>query len=638
MIIATAGHVDHGKTLLIKALTGVDTDRLPEEKARGLTIDLGFAYHDPGDGEVLGFVDVPGHERFIRNMLAGVAGIDFALLIVAADDGPMPQTREHLAILNFLGIRQGAVALTKIDRVDANRLSDVENQIAGLLAPTTLDAAPVFPVSAMTGDGVEALRDHLETAAREMADRSTAGNFRLAVDRSFSVTGAGLIATGTVFSGQVNVGDHLVVSPSGLEVRVRGIHAQNRSAERGLAGQRCALNITGADLRKSHIHRGDWLLAAAAHSPTDRLDARIEVAASEAKALRHWTPAHLHLGADDVTCRIAVLEGGAIAPGESGLVQLVLDAAIGALRGDRLILRDQSARRTIAGGVVIDPFSPKRGRAKPERLAHLGAMALPDADQALATLLRHHAAGVDLGPFTTAWNLTDAEIAALYVRAEFKLLKSAASVWGLATDHWQALTRAILGVVDVAHAETPNLLGPSEDDISRALPLRYDRDVLRAALQALLAATELARQGPIFHRPGHKAQPDDADLALWARVEPLLVAGGRRPPRVRELAEALGVELAALEPFLGRAALFGWIYKVAANRYYPPGAARELARLVEELAAQSDDATISATQYKDLSGIGRNVSINVLEFFNKIGFTQRLGDKHRIIQPLEDIF
>ncbi len=638
MIIATAGHVDHGKTLLIKALTGVDTDRLPEEKARGLTIDLGFAYHDPGDGEVLGFVDVPGHERFIRNMLAGVAGIDFALLIVAADDGPMPQTREHLAILNFLGIKQGAVALTKTDRVDANRLSEVENQIAGLLAPTALAGAPVFPVSAMTGDGVDALRDYLETAAREMADRSTAGNFRLAVDRSFSVTGAGLIATGTVFSGQVKVGDHLIVSPSGFEVRVRGIHAQNRSAERGVAGQRCALNISGADLRKSHIHRGDWLLAAAAHSPSDRLDARIEVAASEAKALRHWTPAHLHLGADDVTCRIAVLEGGAIQPGESGLVQLVADAAIGALRGDRLILRDQSARRTIAGGVVIDPFSPKRGRAKPERLAHLGAMALPDADQALAALLRHHAAGVDLGPFTTAWNLTDAEIAVLYAGAEFKLLKSAASVWGLATDHWQTLTSAILGVVDAAHTETPNLLGPSEDDIARALPRRYDRDVLRAALQALLSADELARQGPIFHRPGHKAQPDDTDLALWARVEPLLVAGGRRPPRVRELAETLAIELAALESFLGRAALFGWIYKVAANRYYPPAAARELAGLVEELAGQSDDATITATQYKDLSGIGRNVSINVLEFFNKIGFTQRLGDKHRIIQPLEDIF
>ena len=638
MIIATAGHVDHGKTLLIKALTGVDTDRLPEEKERGLTIDLGFAYHDLGDGDILGFVDVPGHERFIRNMLAGVAGIDFALLIVAADDGPMPQTLEHLAILNYLGIRHGAVALSKTDRADANRLSEVENQITALLAGTLLAAAPVFRVSAISGDGVDALRSYLETTARSMAARAPGGHFRLAVDRSFTVTGAGLIATGTVFSGQVQVGDHLVVSPSGLEVRVRGIHAQNQPSDSGRAGQRCALNIVGQDIRKSQIHRGDWLLAPAAHAPTDRLDARIQIAAGEAKALRHWTPAHLHLGADDVNCRIAVLEGGSIAPGASGLVQLVLDSAIGALRGDRLILRDQSARRTMAGGEVIDPFSPKRGRAKPERLAHLAGMALPSAAQALAALLTSHAAGVDLRPFAVAWNLSAAEAGALYAGADLEHLTSASGDWGLAPDHWRRLTASILGIVDDCHAATPQLLGPGEDEIARRLPRRYALAVVRAALRALLADHELARQGPIFHRPGHQAQPTPDDLDLWGRAEPLLLAGGRRPPRVRELAEAMEVELAALEAFLGRATQFGWLFKVAANRYYPPSAAKELAELVEQLAATSEDGLITASAYKDVSGIGRNVAINVLEFFNKIGFTQRLGDKHRVIQAVKDIF
>jgi len=638
MIIATAGHVDHGKTLLIKALTGVDTDRLPEEKARGLTIDLGFAYHEVDGSEVLGFVDVPGHERFIRNMLAGVAGIDFALLIVAADDGPMPQTREHLAILNFLGIGHGAVALTKTDRVDADRLAEVENQIVSLLAPTSLKGSPVFPVSALSGDGVDALRDHLETTARATANRTVRGHFRLAVDRSFTIDGAGLIATGTVFSGAVRIGDQLIVSPSGLAVRVRGIHAQNRAAEIGRAGQRCALNISGADIRKSQIHRGDWLLAAPAHAPTDRLDARIEVSADEAKALRHWTSAHLHVGADDVTCRIAVLEGRGIAPGDSALVQLVLDAPIGALRGDRLILRDQSARRTIAGGAVIDPFSPKRGRAKPDRLAVLAGMAQASPEAALAALLETCTTGVDLGPFAVAWNLTADEAGALYQSIDFEHLTMASGDWGLAPHHWQELCTSVRGIVDQAHADTPHLLGVSDEDIARRLPHRYALEIVRAALQALLKDGELKRQGPIFHRPGHQAQPTAEDLALWARVEPLLTAGGRRPPRVRELAEALDHDLAALESFLGRAVLLGWLFKVAANRYYPPAAVRELAGLVEKLAGADDDGMVTAARYKDASGIGRNVTVNVLEFFNKVGLTQRTGNNHRLIRTTEDIF
>jgi len=638
MIIATAGHVDHGKTLLIKSLTGVDTDRLPEEKERGLTIDLGFAYHDVGDGQIMGFVDVPGHERFIRNMLAGVAGIDFALLIVAADDGPMPQTLEHLAILNFLGIRHGAIALTKIDRVDANRLTEVENQIAAVLAGTLLEDAPVFRVSAISGDGMDALRDHLETTAKSMAARGTNGHFRLAVDRSFTVTGAGLIATGTVFSGQIKVGDHLTVSPSGLEVRVRGIHAQNQASENGVAGQRCAVNIVGQDIRKSQIHRGDWLLSPASHAPTDRLDALVQVAASETKALRHWTPGHMHVGADDVTCRIAVLEGGSIAPGESGLVQIVLDAPIGTLRGDRLILRDQSARRTIAGGEVIDPFSPKRGRAKPERLAHLAAMSKPTPTEALAELLDVSPEGVDLNQFARAWNFTKPEANDVWAELKFEQLKSASSAWGLSPDHWKLLTSSVLDVVDETHAGTPHLLGPGEDDLAKLLPRRYPLDVTRAALQSLLSAEALSRRGTVFHRPDHKAQPTDDDLAIWRRAEPLLIEGGRRPPRVRELAETLDIELAELEGFLGRATQFGWLFKVAGNRYYPPAAAKELALLVEQLAAEDHEGFLTATAYKDLSGIGRNVSINVLEFFNKVGFTQRIGNSHRIVRSINDVF
>ena len=246
MIVATAGHVDHGKTLLVKALTGTDTDRLPEEKARGLTIDLGFAYRDLGDGSVTGFVDVPGHEKFIRTMVAGVSGIDVVLFIVAADDGPMPQTAEHLAILDLLGVTRGVVALTKIDRVEAARVAELEARCAALLAPTALAGSPVVPVSAVTGEGIETLREHLLDCARRLPPRAVTGNFRLAVDRSFLLKGAGRVVTGTVFSGAVELEAAVVHLPHGGELRVRGIHAQNREAARAQAGQRCALNLAGA--------------------------------------------------------------------------------------------------------------------------------------------------------------------------------------------------------------------------------------------------------------------------------------------------------------------------------------------------------------------------------------------------------
>ena len=423
MLIATAGHVDHGKTVLVKALTGVDTDRLPEEKERGLSIDLGFAYHTRADGAVLGFVDVPGHERFIRNMLAGVAAIDYALLIVAADDGPMPQTREHLAILDLLGVDAGAAVVTKVDLVDEAQAAAVTSRVRALVEGTGLEGAPVFPVSAATGTGMEALRDHLATLAtpspreRRAARVETGARFRLAVDRSFTVRGAGLVVTGAVFSGEVAVGDRLVLAPSGAAVRVRGIHAQNRTAPRGTRGERCAINLARTELGRADIRRGDWLTGEPSPGVSQRFDAELRVLASEERPLTHWTPVHVHAGAASLTGRVAVLEGRNIAPGARGLVQIVVDQPFVGVRGDRFILRDQSARRTIAGGAVLDPAGAVRGRARPERVAALRAMAAGAPDAALAALLATSANGVDLDHFADAWNLRPEEAEALYERA-----------------------------------------------------------------------------------------------------------------------------------------------------------------------------------------------------------------------------
>ncbi|MEO7403811.1 MAG: selenocysteine-specific translation elongation factor, partial [Burkholderiales bacterium] len=415
MIVATAGHVDHGKTSLVRALTGIDTDRLPEEKRRGLTIDLGFAYLPSAQAGTIGFVDVPGHERFVHNMLAGVGGIDVAMLIVAADDGPMPQTREHLAILDLLGVPRGVVALTKIDRVAAERIEEVEAEIIELLEGTTLAGSPIFKVAAPSNVGVDALVAHLHALARDLLPRTPRGNFRLAVDRAFTVAGAGLVVTGTVVAGRVAVGETVRAQLAGVTARIRSLHAQNAKAEVGQVGERCALNLTSTERGLDQVARGDWVVGAGAPEPAARIDIRLRILKSEARALAHWTPVHVHLGANDVTGRVALLEAKSIAPGANGLAQLVLDRPLAGAFGDRLIIRDQSARRTIGGGYVLDMLAPGRGRAKPERLLYLRAIDQIDSSEALRAALALGGAPVDREKFARNRNLTVAEVTQLTV-------------------------------------------------------------------------------------------------------------------------------------------------------------------------------------------------------------------------------
>lgn len=638
MIIATAGHIDHGKTVLVKALTGVDTDRLPEEKARGVSIDLGFAYDTLTDGTRVGFIDVPGHERFVRNMLAGVTGIDFALLVVAADDGPMPQTLEHLAILDLLGLSAGAVALTKIDRVDPQRVTQVRDEIELLLADTAMSGAPIFPVSGITGEGIPALQQHLSDVAASVAGRRTDGHFRLAVDRCFTLSGAGVVVTGTVFSGTVSAGDRLLLSPSGLPVRVRSIHAQNQQSDVGTVGQRCALNITGGDIDRDAVHRGDWVLPGAIHAPSDRLDARVRLLPGETKALRHWTPVHIHLGAIDVTGRVAILDGWSIKPGESGRVQLVLDHPVGALRGDRLILRDQSAQRTVGGGWIIDPFSPKRGRRTPDRLAVLDAMELDDAGERLSALLDRATDGVDLQRLATAWNLPSAEAEKLWRGVDMVRTGKPDAPAGFSRTRWDAMKDAALERLRAWHDKSPDQPGPGEEQLRRAMPQRLREDLFSALILELIRDKRILRDGSSLHLPGHRAALAPNDAAMWERIRPLLDVDHLRPPRVRELAEELDYDLKPLEQLLMRVTRMGMLYRVADNRYYLPDTLRQLAEIAEGVAKSAADGTFDARAYRDATGIGRNVTIQVLEFFDKQGFTRRTGDNREIQQSSTEVF
>ncbi|MHB1369181.1 MAG: selenocysteine-specific translation elongation factor [Pseudomonadaceae bacterium] len=625
MIVGTAGHIDHGKTALLKALTGQQGDRRREERERGITIDLGYAYADLGEGTLTGFIDVPGHERFIHNMLAGASGIDCLLLVVAADDGVMPQTREHLAIVELLGIRRALVALTKIDRVEPERIATVRRQIDDLLASGPLAGAPVFPVSSASGEGIDALRQALVAEAARAEARGTDGHFRLAIDRAFSVSGTGVVVTGTAFAGRVQVGDELQLSPSGRSVRVRGLHAQNREAGQAHAGQRVALNLAGERLAVEQIHRGDWLLQPLLHAPTQRIDIQFQLLPGETHELKHWTPVHAHLGAQDVTARIALLEGESLAPGVWMFAQLLLNAPIHAVHGDRIVLRDQSAQRTLGGGRVLDPFAPPRNRRREARLAQLRALDAASLEQALPGLLAEAHNGLEPQALERQFNRP---------RDGWQLPASAVQI---ATrqgprlfdqQRWQTLGTQLLAALRRFHEEQPDELGPDRDRLRRfALP-QLERPVFIALLEQALAAGEIASSGPWLHRPDHQVRLTAQEEALKTRLWPLLEAGRFDPPWVRDLAGTLGAEEMQTRLLLRKLARLGLLQQVVKDLFYPELTIRQLAGHALQLEAQS--GVIRAAAFRDQIQLGRKRSIQLLEHFDRIGFTRRFGNERKI--------
>ena len=637
MIVATAGHVDHGKTSLVRALTGIDTDRLPEEKRRNLTIDLGFAYMPLPDGGVLGFVDVPGHERFIRNMLCGVAAIDYALLVVAADDGVMPQTREHLAILELLGVAAGAAVITKTDRVEPDRVAEVAEEVELYLDETRLAGAPCFPLSSVSGEGVDALKAHLEARSGAVARRAADGHFRLAIDRAFTVVGAGLVVTGTAFAGSVAVDDRLVLSPRRAALRIRGIHAQDRKAQSGRAGERLALNIVGQSLGKDDVARGDWVVAEEAHLPARRIDASVRILADETRPVAHWTPVHMHLAAADVTGRLALLEARSLAPGESGLAQIVLDRPIGAMHGDRFVLRDQSATRTIGGGTVVDVLPPARGRARPARLAYLKAVARPEAAEALRAAI-DGGQPVDLQKFARARNLAEAAREAVFGAAAAVRLKEGERDFALSKPRWENLKSSVAAALALWHERHGDAVGATEANLRSAMEPRIAVDLLKLALPALEREGVLVREGARLRLPDHRPRMSAADEKLWRDLEAILEEGGTRPPLVSEIAERTGMDSRRIATFLGRAAKLGLAVGAAKNRFFLPTALKSLALSLEEAAAESDAGTVTAASFRDKAGIGRNLAIEILEYFDKIRFTRRAGNERRILRPAEEAF
>ncbi|HHZ8845294.1 TPA: selenocysteine-specific translation elongation factor [Enterobacter cloacae] len=609
MIIATAGHVDHGKTTLLQAITGVNADRLPEEKKRGMTIDLGYAYWPQPDGRVLGFIDVPGHEKFLSNMLAGVGGIDHALLVVACDDGVMAQTREHLAILQLTGNPQLTVALTKADRVDATRINEVREAVQATLREYGFTDAALFETVATEGRGIDALRHHLQQlSSREHASHH---RFRLAIDRAFTVKGAGLVVTGTALSGEVKVGDTVWLTGVNKPMRVRGLHAQNQPVEHAHAGQRIALNIAG-DAEKAQLNRGDWLLSEAPPEPSERVIVSLQTHIP----LSQWQPLHIHHAASHITGRVSLLE--------NDLAELVFDTPLWLADNDRLVLRDISARETLAGARVVTLNPPRRGKRKPEYLQWLSALAQASNDKAALEVHLERGA-VNLTDFAWARQLSNEGLLPLtqqpgFIQAGNNLLNAPVAAC------WQ---RKVLNTLATYHEQHQDEPGPGRERLRRmALPMEDDALVL-LLIENMRESGVIKSHHGWLHLPDHKAGFTAEQEAIWQKAAPLF---GDEPWWVRDLARETNTDEQVMRQVLRHAAQQGLIVAIVKDRYYRNDRIVAFASLIREL-DQARGSTCAA-DFRDRLNVGRKLAIQILEYFNRIGFTRRRGNDHLLRDSL----
>jgi len=629
MIVGTAGHIDHGKTALVRALTGIDADRLPEEKRRGITIELGYAWMPLADGGRIGFVDVPGHEKLVRTMVAGASGIDFGLLLIAADDGPMPQTIEHATILSLLGVRRGAAVITKIDRVDEARLGETMARVAALLASVGLEHYPVLQVSSVRGDGVEALRGRLVEELQAGADEGVAGAaFRMGLDRAFTLDGVGTVVAGSVSAGSVGIGDSLCLAAAPeRDYRVRSLQVHSRAAQEAHAGQRCAVGLAG--LERSDDLRGQVLCDPAIALSTQRIDVWLQVAATEEKALRSGTLVHLHAATQDCLATVAVLGQPSIAPGAAGPAQLVLHKPANVWHGDRFILRDASAIRTVAGGAVLDPLGPVRYRQTPERLAYLETQRAGDPQTRLLGALAQAPYGVNGATWLRSAGLAHWPFALASVP---DIVVGGAGEWLIARARLDENEAGLLRALADFHTRYPDEIGP---DLLRARRLAAPRMPEALWLQLsehMIAAGKIARRNGFLHLPEHGVALRAAEQVVAEHALPKLLDGRFDPPWVRDIAQTARLPEVQVRQVLGRMARGGDVYQVVKDLFYHPAVMQDAASLVRRIASEDEKGEITAARFRDETGLGRKRAIQILEFFDRIGFLRRVGDAH-LLRP-----
>jgi selenocysteine-specific elongation factor len=629
VIIGTAGHIDHGKSALVRALTGTDPDSLPEEKARGMTIELGFVFlDDPGSPKQIVFIDVPGHEKFVRTMAAGASNIDAALLVVAADDGIAVQTREHFDILRLLDIRLGAVALTKCDLVDEARLAELTASVRHFVRGSFLGEAPVLPVSALTGAGLAALRSVLRDIARRVRPRPDNGIFRMPIDRVFSMRGFGTVVAGTVLGGAIGAGDRVAIYPEGVEARVRGVQVHGSKTDRSGVGRRTALNLQ--DMAKEDLRRGQVAAAPGSLSPTTRLDARLDVLASAPREIKHRDRVRLHIGTDEVMARLALIDAQTVAPGAAAAVQLILERPAVALPGDRFVIRSFSPIVTIGGGRVLDAAPPKHkrfGGGVIEGLEKLGGGAREAVEQMFA-----QAAG---RPRSVS------DIALKLGRAEPEVAEAAAALTGeglliavpgekperyVHKAAFAALSDGLIASVRAYFEKNRYKAAMPYSDLRAAFLETGDAAALRAVLEGLLAAGRIVRTGADIGLPGREVKSDPVQAELRSRVEGAFRSARFSAPLEDDVRLRLGLNPSVFNPALNALLRSGDLVRLATKVIYHRETLEEARAAVAGLIERHGAVTIA--ELRDRLGVSRKYAQAILEHFDKTGFTTRIEDRH----------
>ena len=626
MIIATAGHVDHGKTSLIARLTGVDTDRTAEEKRRGLSINLGFAYLPRENGLPIGFIDVPGHHRFINNMISGVSGIDRGLLLVAADDGPMPQTIEHLDVLRLLGVPAVTVALSKIDRASEEQCEHVVGNVAALCHERGWADVPVYPLSNVTGEGVDALQVHLLGLSDKPTHAHELYCFRLAVDRAFHLKGSGLVVTGTASAGAVATGDNLRLEPGGREVRVRSLRVHDGEAQSAVAGQRCALNLAG-DIALEDVSRGNWLVGLDAAPPSSCVDVSCALLPTAPFGLKHMSPVKLHIGARRVSARLALLGDSRLEAGGELLCQLLTETPLACARSDRFLLRDDSGSVLLGGGTVIDPQGVKPGRNKARYQARVRAMCAGSVADALGACLAMDEP-VDIASFAGSCNLTSVAAANLEETAARAYAQDNMR-WLVSETRWRQTRESLQQGIDTHHKTNPQAAGLKVSKLTAPLRKTTPQHLLLAVLGDMIRGGSMTLKEGLVANADFRPRVSSKDEKAWQTVRQSLGARGRQLPLFSELTESTGLEQSHLNSILRNKVKAGALHRVSERRCALPEHLLELAQGLLAVAARGEDLTV--INVKNEWSAGRNLTVEVLEYFDGIRFTQRQGNARVVL-------
>ncbi|OOF55317.1 selenocysteine-specific translation elongation factor [Rodentibacter genomosp. 2] len=621
MIIVTSGHVDHGKTALLKALTGTHTAHLPEEKKRGMTIDLGYAYLPLSslDGsKTLGFIDVPGHEKFLSNMLAGLGGIHYAMLIVAADEGIAAQTKEHLAILHRLQFNKIIVVLTKADRASSTQIDTLIHQIKQNYA--FLRGANYFVTSAETGQGIAELCHYLQRLP-ELADSQKP--FRYAIDRVFSVKGAGTVVTGTAFTGAVKINDELYLS-TGQKVRVKAIHAQNMPSEQGVAGQRLALNLN-VDLDRIPTKRGDWLLQDVPLQPTDRISVQIQAETP----LNESQPVHIYHAASRTTGKLTLLQGKNVAENDRTLAEIILDSPLFLAFDDKLIIRSGDAKTLLAGARVLEIDSPKRHKRTEMRLNFLHNLSLSEnASQRIALMLQHHA----IAAKRLMWveQLTEKQLNAALIHCGAVRYQD----WCFNADYMQEKTQQILTALSTYHEQHNDQLGVSKARLYRMAALNQPENLIYHFIDEMLETGTLQQTRGWLHLPAHKIRFTAEEQQYWSKVLNEFEKANGQAVWVRDMANALGTDENSMRNFMYKAGKLGYLTPIVKDRFFLTETIYAYARLIKQIT--EEEGKTSVNEVRDRLNFGRKLTVQLMEYFDRIGFLRRKGNNH--ILRDEDIF